>query len=406
MINILILDDNPKKAQRIREELTKIPQVTEECVETVADIISAKRRLLEQNYDLLLLDIKIPNRFDQEPKRDGGFRFLQELIQGNRYNLPIYIIGITEYEDIYNEFEAVFFDKLWAIIKYDEASLSWVSQINGKVRYLLDLKKGLRLPPRSYDYDIAIVTAMNSIELEAVKNLHGSWERYDIAVDNTHYFVGCFESSKKTLKVVTASASQMGMTAVSVLSTKIISHFCPRYLIMSGIAAGISGKVNLGDILIADPSWDYGVGKIVREGEHAVFMPDPQQLRLDPDIRAKIELFNTESSTLEKIRHDWPGNKPDTSLCVHIGPVGSGATVLANQQIAESIKYQSRNLIGIDMETYGIFYAATHALKPRPNALSIKSVSDFADSDKNDAYQKYAAYTSSRYLYEFALRYL
>lgn len=47
--------------------------------------------------------------------------------------------------------------------------------------------------------------------------------------------------------------------------------------------------------------------------------------------------------------------------------------------------------------------AAEVAREPRPSALVVKSLCDFGDEDKADKFQNYAAYTSSRFLYEFAL---
>jgi len=47
-----------------------------------------------------------------------------------------------------------------------------------------------------------------------------------------------------------------------------------------------------------------------------------------------------------------------------------------------------------------------HATKPKPEPLVIKSVCDFADKDKNDGFQEYAAYTSANFLYEYAKRYI
>jgi nucleoside phosphorylase len=63
-------------------------------------------------------------------------------------------------------------------------------------------------------------------------------------------------------------------------------------------------------------------------------------------------------------------------------------------------------VIGLEMENYGFFHAAAHASHPRPMAFSVKSVCDFADQDKGDAFQRYAAYTSAQVVYHFADRYL
>ncbi|WP_445219608.1 hypothetical protein ACKWRH_05310 [Bradyrhizobium sp. Pa8] len=70
--------------------------------------------------------------------------------------------------------------------------------------------------------------------------------------------------------------------------------------------------------------------------------------------------------------------------------------MLADEKIIESLKsQQNRKLLGIDMESYGVMAAGSEVSAPRPEALIIKGVSDFADSAKNDAYRHYAAYASA-----------
>ena len=46
----------------------------------------------------------------------------------------------------------------------------------------------------------------------------------------------------------------MGMCAASTLTMKLIENFHPRYIVMTGIAAGVKDgdNINLGDILIAE----------------------------------------------------------------------------------------------------------------------------------------------------------
>jgi nucleoside phosphorylase len=61
----------------------------------------------------------------------------------------------------------------------------------------------------------------------------------------------------------------------------------------------------------------------------------------------------------------------------------------------------SRKVVGLEMEAYAIFQAAHLAREPRPKVLIAKSVSDFANSRKNDDAQQYAAFTSARFIYEF-----
>ncbi len=64
----------------------------------------------------------------------------------------------------------------------------------------------------------------------------------------------------------------------------------------------------------------------------------------------------------------------------------------------------NRKLIGIDMEIYGLFYAAkSFAYLNKPIAFAVKSLSDFADHSKNDKYRMYAAHTSAQFIYQFIL---
>ncbi len=53
------------------------------------------------------------------------------------------------------------------------------------------------------------------------------------------------------------------------------------------------------------------------------------------------------------------------------------------------------------METFGVYYATSHSSEPQTKAISIKSMSDYGDGKKNDKYQKYAAYTSAQFVYQF-----
>ena len=68
-------------------------------------------------------------------------------------------------------------------------------------------------------------------------------------------------------------------------------------------------------------------------------------------------------------------------------------------QKIEEISEHARKLMGIEMETYGMYYAAAHSVEPRPKFwASIKSVSDYATIKKKDNFQEYASYTSAAFL--------
>ena len=175
---------------------------------------------------------------------------------------------------------------------------------------------------------------------------------------------------------------------------------------MTGITAGVPGKTRLGDVIAADPSWDWGSGKWVMQGKDLKFMPAPHQLGIEPEIRSKLKLMSNDHAALSSIRNSWPANLPENELKLHIGPLASGASVLADGSITEMIKTQHRELLGIEMETYGVFAAAEECTAPRPKVFSLKSVVDFADSAKNDRFRRYAAYTSAKTMCHLVENYL
>jgi nucleoside phosphorylase len=80
--------------------------------------------------------------------------------------------------------------------------------------------------------------------------------------------------------------------------------------------------------------------------------------------------------------------------------------VLADGRTLRRIVDQHRNLLGVEMEAYGVFAAAEEVSHPRPEVFALKSVVDFADGEKDDRYQRYASYTSARALQRFVEAFL
>jgi len=408
MINILIVDDSPEKIKCVVDSLNCNPELGDENICTCSDLVSARRELAQRRFDLLILDLNLPERFGDNPKKFSGLEFLYECKKSERLCKPYHIIGLTQYEELIEEYKQQFDDELWALIHYSVRNNTWKDPLNNKVSYLIESKKELSLQEiTKYDYDLAIITALHDPELLMITHIDANWKKIELPNDPTPYYVGAFANSSKRLKVVAASANQMGMTASSVLSTKMIENFRPKYLAMTGIAAGLQGKTNYGDIIACDLSWDYGSGKIsCNEKGKVMFAPDPRSIPLDPEIKEKLLSVQLEGRYVDQIKRQFIGNKPDTSLKLTIGPMASGAAVVENEELIDVIKSQQRKLVGIEMESYGVFYAACNSRKPQPKCIVVKSVCDFADENKNDDFQTYAAFTSAQFLYEFSLDFL
>ena len=242
-----------------------------------------------------------------------------------------------------------------------------------------------------YKTTVAIVTVTDT-EFNAAK-LFYEWTKVIHPGDGQEYYEACFERNGEKHKIVLAKQNEMGMVACSVLSMKIINKYRPKYLIMVGIAAGIQiegeDDFEYGDVICANHIWNYSNGKYVPAEEADIifgnigFKSRPLSIKTDDEILAYVNEAN---------------NDPENENHLIIGPMASGNSVIANSEyVKKAVTGIFSNTTSLDMESYAIAYAAKNATEPRPQALVLKSICDFADSRKDDRYQRFAAYTSMQF---------
>lgn len=407
MISVLIVEDDAQKFGRIQAVLVGNGVRTERIGHALC-AAEAVRLIRTNRYDLMLLDINLPRVLGEAPVRGGGMDVLRHMERDEEILRPSYIIGTTAYEDLVGEFGPGFEDQLWSIIHYSEGSDRWTSQLIGKLDYIHAAKKSRRFSDGiTFGCDLAIVTALADVEHAAVLNLPCDWLPLRLMHDETRYVTGTFQSTDGVDRTVVAgSAPRMGMPAAAILSSKIIQQFRPRVLVMTGICAGRSGRINIGDVIMADPSWDCGSGKIEAGDNGPRFLPDPHQLDLDPDDAELLKELARDEALLAVIKGDFEGAKPDHPLCAKVGPLTSGSAVITDPTTFEALIPQHRKLLGLEMEAYGVMAAGRGNGRPRPTVLVAKAVSDFADEKKADDFQAYAAHASARVALEAARRLL
>jgi uncharacterized protein YjbI with pentapeptide repeats/nucleoside phosphorylase len=93
--------------------------------------------------------------------------------------------------------------------------------------------------------------------------------------------------------------------------------------------------------------------------------------------------------------HGLPDDRP---LSVHIGPIATGKTVREDPELFSRLKKHVRKTIGAEMEASAIGYVAEHLGR---RSIIVKAVSDYADGDKDDAFQAFAAHASAAFLLAF-----
>lgn len=127
------------------------------------------------------------------------------------------------------------------------------------------------------------------------------------------------------------------------------------------------------------------------------FLSQPTQVAIEPSIRRKIKHIATSNSYMNEICFGWEGNRPPQNPKAHTGPLATGAVILEDSMTVELIRAQNRSTKGIEMEAFAVMTVAFNSGPNRPDVLIAKSVCYFADPEKNDDLQNYAAYTSTQF---------
>lgn len=410
-MKILFVDDESKKLKRLYSAISKIDGINPEDLENVLDLKSAQEKLVSSFYDLVVMDLKISEyiaEYTEDESEIAGLEFIDEILETDCIKTPQEIVILTEHDELQKKCIELGKDLEFQVLKYDEQSLEWENIIKSKVKYHLNYENSKKHFSNQLSCDVAIVCAVD-VEMDAVKKTFKDKCMYRKSFENdtSDYYYLELDGKERKTRVIIAQQREMGMAAATNLTQSIIYHFKPLYIIMVGIAAGIGDGKNFGDIIVATEVWNYSSGKYISdENGKLVFSPDPKHIILNPNIESVLK--RDYSRNLYNIKREWNGDTP-AELKLVLGPLACGAAVVGNSQIVDDmIKQHSRKTVGLDMESYGIFYATNYGLDSGTIPICLKSISDFADEKKEDGYQKYAAYTSAqfaRYLIEDVLSY-
>lgn len=404
MINILLVEDNSDKIKNIVKIVT--PFLGEEIVlDRANDINSAKKILRQKNIDIMILDIYLPQTYGDDVQQDGGIALLNILKKSKTYSYPKYVISVSGYEDSTKIFEASE-GNIHKAIYYDPTSNQWEIILRDCLDTAISIISNT-VVHRLYDYDIALICALKE-EMDVIKESLSDLKMVKVDYDDDIYYAGYFMKDDRKIRVVISFANQMGMVAATSLTTKMINNFTPKYMVMTGITGGTNpDKMNFGDVIVAVRSWDYRAGKDIRKEDQAKHLNTINAIDIDTSMISYCRHLAEDKSVLNDIKESFDdGAKPEEDLRLLLGPVVSGASVITDPQIVQDVlENQHREVLGIEMEIYGMYYASSWAIKPRPRIVAMKGVSDFADSDKGDEYHGYASYTSAKVFEVLAKQY-
>lgn len=251
--------------------------------------------------------------------------------------------------------------------------------------------------------DVGFVCALHDPELTMLLQTLPPAAEVPARQDDSHVYHASTMTLQtgETLRVIAGAPTQMGLTAATVLTTKMILRWRPRLIVMTGIAAGVrQGRQGFGDIVAAEQTYDWGAGKISEKDGVVVFASDRRHVPVGHRLLGRLKEWERTQKSIVDIQGRWTGDVPRTALKLRVGPIASGAAVVNSRKQSKDIVSEWRKLAAIEMESFGVHSACREATQPEVMFLCAKSICDFA-AGKTDGWQRYAAFTSAQFALAF-----
>lgn len=404
MSGILIVDDKPEKYGDLVARLN-VEGISADVVLFASCLRDGLDSLRTRNFDVLIIDMLLPETPWGVPAPNGGAKLLTHLHEDPELRTPKYIIGVTAAAEDDSEVVALFASQPWLLIRSSGGGNPWQERLAQLIVHALAIERSQ--DELEYGVDICFLAALKSPELEALLATDVQLGNPELVDNTTFARLGTLATSTKPLSVVATNCLRMGSTESALVTFKMISRYRPRIMVLFGICAGFEDKVDYGDVIAADPCWDYTSAKIsVDEKGARTVAYSPDFIGIDSDLRSRLEILGDDKIFFNTLHESWQGDKPRAPPKLFVAPSATGPAVVADaKELAEIRRLQHRGTIGLEMEAYGVYCAARMATRPRPVFVSVKSVCDFSTFLKDDKYQKYAAYTSARTVVEFFKRF-
>ena len=247
--------------------------------------------------------------------------------------------------------------------------------------------------------DFAIVTALPR-ELAAVLAYFPTLEKVTVGGGSRTYYHGIVVAHDGTTKyrVVVALLRGMGNVEAAVATSEILRDWHPRYLVMCGIAGGLRRSHQaLGDVVVATSVVYYELAKLGNDRVE----PRPISYNADPLLLDRAMHMHQGSMWRSRLPDRPDRSSPGPSVpVVHFGPIASGEKVVASRENAERLLELHRGMLAVEMEAGGVA-ASAFAAAGRVGLLVVRSLCDFADHEKGDSWQEYAAHAAASFLQEF-----
>ena len=288
-MKILLVDDDNAKVVEVAKVVEDAGIDTSD-IDVATTAATALKFLEAKTYDLLIVDLVLPRRVGEPPIANGGAQLVENVHRSDRVRIPEFIVGLTADSEALAKSRMSFSNLLWSIELSGHDQSQWKVRLQQKLQHLRS-REQQREPVgfAGVDCDVLFVCALPEPELsELHKASNAKWEQCTFEFDSNLYWRATLETDGKTINAYSTSLPQMGLVSASTTVSQAVRTLSPELVIMSGICAGRKGDCELGDVIAASVTWDYGSGKFIEEEDGVFFEPAPVHVLVDAKVQTSI----------------------------------------------------------------------------------------------------------------------
>nr|WP_157846222.1 hypothetical protein [Sphingomonas melonis] len=390
----LVVHDRAEVGERIVEIVAECCPDSE--VSLCADGSSARTALSRDYFDLLILDLTLPM---VEGGKDPGFvvaeGLLEELFTGVGLIAPGNTLGITRDVSALQAVRNTIGSHLMAVIEESESN-PWQQQLSDRTLYVAKSfgNRDTALA-NTFNFDLLIITALDT-ELDAFVS--------DLTLSEVPAFDGLqtfsfVDGGGVPRRGACYAIGRAGQPSASSETQGLLCYVRPKLAIMVGFCGGVPDKVDLGDILLADSSidWDYGKWKPGEVASRLYARPEPVVIRNSKTHRIARKIVSDGIKLEEEMRGGVARLSKGEIIkpAIRLVPFASGSAVIGDPNVVDSIKSLNDAVGGVDMESYGFYYACRYTHVAQPEFICVKSVADHCNVDKDDRLHEACCYSSA-----------
>jgi nucleoside phosphorylase len=393
-MDVLVVHDRPEIGNQI---VTIVRNICDGVNVIYCEDGSSARSLLAETYfDLLIIDLTLPML---KGGRSAGFvvaeGLLEELFGSDTLMAPGNTLGITQDKSALSTVQNNIGPHLMAIVEQSDLT-DWESQLSDRIKYVQYSSNSRNYSALNrYDYDVLIITALD-------KELHPYKDSFELTphplIDGVEVFI--FSDGKGMVRRGACFAiGRAGQPSASSETQGLLCQLRPKLAIMTGFCGGVPGKAKLGDILIAESTtdWDYGKWKPGKSASRLYSRPEPIVIRNSKVHRIARSIKSggvQDDETLRQRVFKLTNGEVD-NYEIDLIPFASGSAVIGDEHVVDSIRELNDAIGGVDMESYGFYYACRYSHTAKPEFICIKAVADECGPDKDDRLHEGCSYASA-----------